>query len=106
MPPRKPENRPVRGRYFVVPTVLLTSWLAAAVDDSAGPRRYADVANLSTFDYLVLASMADSPQLHAMAGFHSSASQLDEPTAAEERPVKGEDWRRSELAGPNGAHRR
>ena len=74
-----------------MPAALFATWLAAAVDDSALPRDYADLGDLSTFDYLVLASLADSPQLHAMAGFRSSASQRNEPTPAEDLPLKAED---------------
>lgn len=98
-------DRPPRGRYVALSGLLLATWLgAAAVDESADQRSEADCGHLafgtsafgpSTFDYLVLASMADSPQLHAMAGYRSSAGQRTEPNAAApEPPLKAEDWPR------------
>jgi hypothetical protein len=97
-------DRPPRGRYVALSGLLLATWLgAAAVDDSADPRAEADCNRSafgpsafgpSPFDYLVLASMADSPQLHAMAGYRSSATQRTEPNAAAEPALKAEDWPR------------
>ena len=92
MPPRKPVSHLLRGRFFALPAVLFASWLGAAVDDSAGSRAYPDPAIPSTFDYLVLASLADSPQLHAMAGFRSSARQRSEPQPEDNQPLRAEDW--------------
>ena len=93
MPP-KPVKRPARGVFLALPAVFFTAWFAVADDiggpgyaDPAGPG-YADPSGPSNFDYLVLASMADSPQLHAMAGFRSLASRRDEPTPP---PLKAED---------------
>jgi hypothetical protein len=81
---------------FALPSVLLAGWLAAA-DKPALLRDRPDSGTPSTFDYLVLASLADSPQLHAMAGFRASARRL-EPKAAHEpvrdHQLKAEDWRR------------
>jgi hypothetical protein len=84
--PPKPVKRPVRGIFLALPAVFFTAWFAVA-DDIGGPG-YADPGGPSNFDYLVLASMADSPQLHAMAGFRSSASRRDEPTPSS---LKAED---------------
>jgi hypothetical protein len=36
--------------------------------------------------------LADSPQLHAMAGFRPSATQRSEPQPKEDQPLKAEDW--------------
>jgi hypothetical protein len=71
---------------------LLAGWLAAA-DAPALLRDPVVPGTPSTFDYLVLASLADSPQLHAMAGFRSSASQRSEQAQAQGRPLKAEDSR-------------
>jgi hypothetical protein len=92
MPSRKPVKRPLRGIFFALPAMLFASWLMAAVDDFARSRAYPDPGIPSTFDYLVLASLADSPQLHAMARFRSSASQRSEPKPAEDQALKAEDW--------------
>lgn len=77
-------KHPARGLFLALPAVFIAAWFAVA-DDTGGP---SDPGGPSNFDYLVLASMADSPQLHAMAGFRSSASQRDEPTP---QPLKAED---------------
>jgi hypothetical protein len=53
--------------------VIFASCLAAASDDASRPRACADLGGPSNFDYLVLASIADSPRLLAMAGYRSTA---------------------------------
>jgi hypothetical protein len=90
VPARKPVKRSLAGASFAWPATLLAGWLAAA-DQPALLREMPDPLAPSTFDYLVLASLADSPQLHAMAGFRSSASQRNEPMPAQRRPLKAED---------------
>ena len=77
-----------------MPALLCAGWLAAAVDEPAESQAATAPGNPSTFDYLVLASMADSPQLHALAGFLSSATHRNEPQPAQDRQVKAEDLRR------------
>lgn len=76
-----------------MPALLFAGWLAAAVDDPADSQAAVQPRNPSAFDYLVLASLADSPQLHALAGFRSSASQRNEPQPGQDRQVKAEDLR-------------
>jgi hypothetical protein len=76
-----------------MPALLCAGWLAAAVDEPADSQAAAQPGNPSAFDYLVLASLADSPQLHALAGFRSSATQRDEPQPGQDREVKAEDLR-------------
>ena len=80
------------GPFFAWPAALLAGSLAVA-DRPALLRDTLDPGAPSTFDYLVLASLADSPQLHAMAGFRSSANQRNEPMPAQRRPFKAEDSR-------------
>jgi hypothetical protein len=65
------------------PAVIFASWLAVA---SAVPsaRACASADGPSNFDYLVLASIADSPHLLAMAGYRPTAEQRGEPRL---RPV-------------------
>jgi hypothetical protein len=48
--------------------LLLASCLAAAADE-AGSRAHAAAQGPSKFDFIVFASMADSPHLLAMAGY-------------------------------------
>jgi hypothetical protein len=74
-----------------LPAVVFASWLAAA-DGSAVAREDAQPRSPSSFDYLVLASLADSPQLHAMAGLRASAGERDESKSAPAQPLKAEDW--------------
>ena len=81
------------GFLGAVPALLFAGWLAAAVDEPVDTQAAAQPRNPSTFDYLVLASLADSPQLHALAGFRSSASQRNEPQPGQDRQVKAEDLR-------------
>jgi len=76
-----------------VPALLFAGWLAAAVDEPADSQAAAQPRDPSTFDYLVLASLADSPQLHALAGFRSSASLRNEPQPGQDQQVKAEDLR-------------
>jgi hypothetical protein len=48
--------------------------LLAAPEDDAGLHACADLGGPSNFDYVVLASLADSPHLLAMASFRAAAS--------------------------------
>ena len=67
-------------RIFVAfPAVIFASCLAAASAAASDARSCASVNGPSNFDYLVLASMADSPHLLAMAGYRSTAEQRGEP---------------------------
>jgi len=66
--------------FIAFPAVVFASCLAAA--STAPPsdaRACTTVGGPSNFDYLVLASIADSPQLLAMAGYRSTAEQRGEP---------------------------
>ena len=83
--------KPLQGLFGAVPALLFAGCLAAAVDEPADSQADAQPRDPSTFDYLVLASLADSPQLHALAGFRSSASQRNEPQPMQDREVKAED---------------
>jgi hypothetical protein len=62
--------------------ILATCFATASAGSSNTPGRHVR-SELSNFDYLVLASIADSPQLPAMASYrpvgtqHSAASLLD-----------------------------
>jgi hypothetical protein len=67
-------------RIFIgFPAVIFASCLAAASAAPADARACASVDGPSNFDYLVLASIADSPHLLAMAGYRSTAEQRGEP---------------------------
>jgi hypothetical protein len=92
MPARKPVKRPPAGAFFAWPAALLAGWLAAAAQPVLVPD-HPDLGTPSAFDYLVLASLADSPQLHAMAGFRLSASRRNDEMPAQPRAVKAEDSR-------------
>lgn len=60
--------------FTAIPIVVLASSLAAATVNPAGARACAGRQGPSNFDYLVLASIADSPNLLAMAGYRSTAA--------------------------------
>ena len=64
------------------PAVILASCLAAASAAASDART--SVNGPSNFDYLVLASIADSPHLLAMAGYRPTVEQRGEPRL---RPV-------------------
>jgi hypothetical protein len=55
--------------FFTVPVVILAANLAVASNGSSSLLGRHEHAELSKFDYLVLASMADSPRLTAMASY-------------------------------------
>lgn len=62
-----------------IPLTIFVTCLAAAWADPSNPRAGARVDGPSKLDYLVLASIADSPHLAAMAGYRSTAAQCSEP---------------------------
>jgi hypothetical protein len=62
-------------RIFIsIPAVVFASCLATASADPASTHACAGLHGPSNFDYVVLASMADSPHLLAMAGYRSTAT--------------------------------
>jgi hypothetical protein len=91
MMPRELRNQPRVRIFFALTAVILASCLAAA---SASNSRACPVADSpsnavspSNFDYLVLASIADSSRLLAMASYHSIAGQRTELLGAPEPPA-------------------
>jgi hypothetical protein len=74
---REPRQRSLTRIFFALSTVVFASCLAAASDDVPHLRACADFTAPAptNFDYLVLASFADSPRFLAMAGYHSTARQ-------------------------------
>jgi hypothetical protein len=65
--------------FITFPAVIFASCLAAASAAPPSARACGAAEGPSNFDYLVLASIADSPQLLAMAGYRSAAEQRTEP---------------------------
>jgi hypothetical protein len=73
---REPRQRSLTRISLALSTVVFASCLAAASDDVPHVRTYAaEVTAPTNFDYLVLASFADSPRFLAMAGYRSTAGQ-------------------------------
>jgi hypothetical protein len=65
---------------LALPALIFASCLAAASAAPLNARACPSAVNgPSNFDYLVLASLADSPHLLAMAGYHSTAEQRSGP---------------------------
>jgi hypothetical protein len=65
--------------FIAFPAVIFAGCLAAASAAPSDAHTCASVGGPSNFDYLVLASMADSPHILAMAGYRSTAEQRSEP---------------------------
>ncbi len=65
---------------LVLSLAIFASALGKASDNSAESRVESE-RRPSKFDYLVLASIADSPQLIPMAGYHGTGNQPPEPAA-------------------------
>ena len=67
-------------RIFIsIPAVVFASCLTTASADPASAHACAGPHGPSNFDYVVLASMADSPHLLAMAGYRSTAQRPGAP---------------------------
>jgi beta-phosphoglucomutase-like phosphatase (HAD superfamily) len=61
--------------FISLPAVFFASCLVAASAAPSNARACASVNGPSKLDYLVLASIADSPHLLAMSGYRSTAEQ-------------------------------
>jgi len=74
---REPRQRPLTRIFFALGTVIFASYFAAASDAVPHLRACADftASTPTNFDYLVLASFADSPRFLAMASYHSTVRQ-------------------------------
>jgi hypothetical protein len=81
---RKTRKRSLTRIFLALSAVIFAGYLAAASDGAASLRPRADLGSPTNFDYLVLASIADSPHFLAMAGYRSIAMQRAElPPGAE-----------------------
>ncbi len=69
----------LRRIFIAVPAIIFASCLATASADPSSARAFTSVNSPSNFDYLVLASIADSPQLLAMSGYRSAGEQRSDP---------------------------
>jgi hypothetical protein len=63
--------------FFATSALILAAGLAAASSASSSLLSHGAHAEPSNFDYLVLASIADSPHLTAMASYRPSRMQPD-----------------------------
>jgi hypothetical protein len=63
-----PRKYPLRRIFCVLSAVIFVTCLAAAEDASRSPA-CAELGRPTNFDYLVLASIADSPRFLAMSGY-------------------------------------
>lgn len=68
--------------------MLLTSCLAAASNGPAARSPAADVSQPSHLDYMMLASMADSPHLMAMAAYRPTGAEDSTRTADPSSPQR------------------
>ena len=80
MTEREHRKFPLTRTWLVLCAVVFASCLAAASENAPSPRACPDRAcpdlgSPTNFDYLVLASIADSPRFLAMAGYRSIAMQ-------------------------------
>jgi hypothetical protein len=81
---RESPKHPLARTLFALCAVIFASCLAAASDGAWTSRACVDVGGATSlggatnFDFLVLASIADSPRFLAMAGYRSMAMQRTE----------------------------
>jgi hypothetical protein len=75
---RESPKHPLARTLFVLCAVIFASCLAAASDGASNSRACARFGGATNFDFLVLASIADSPRFLAMAGYRSMAIQRAE----------------------------
>jgi hypothetical protein len=75
---RESPNHPLVRTRFVLYAVIFASCLAAASDGASSSRACGGLGRATNFDFLVLASIADSPRFLAMAGYRSMAIQRAE----------------------------
>jgi hypothetical protein len=80
MPLRESGKHPLTRACLVLCAVICASCLAAASDDGSSSRACAALDGPTNFDYMVLASMAESPRFLAMAGYRSAATERAELT--------------------------
>jgi hypothetical protein len=87
--------RGVQGKHlrprilWVLSAAIFAGCLAAAADDAAGMRPVTALGP-SKLDYMVLASMADSPHLLSFAGYRSAPKPCAPPPAGTlNRPTAG-----------------
>ena len=80
MSPRETRKRPLKRIFIGLFAAMAGSYLAAAADDASNLRACADRGSPSNFDYLVLASIADSRRLLSMAAYLSPISPTKEIT--------------------------
>jgi hypothetical protein len=71
MSPRETPKRPLVRIFLGLLAAIGGSCLATASDDATRLRACADLGSPSNFDYLVLASIADSRRLLSMAVYRS-----------------------------------
>jgi hypothetical protein len=76
---RHPRKQPLARKKLLtrnilaVTTLIFAGCFAAASDDASNSSACCGPGGPTNLDYLVLASIADSPQLFAMAGYRSAA---------------------------------
>jgi len=75
---RESRKHPLTRTVFALGAIVFASCLAAASGSPSSTHACADLESATNFDYLVLASIADSPRLPAMAGYRSAAMQRAE----------------------------
>ncbi len=91
----RPQRQLLTGMGLVLSTVILASCVAVADEALNEPSRTAAMNGAatdgpSTFDFMVFASMADSPHLLAMAGYRPALRQCAaHPAGTADGPAAG-----------------
>jgi hypothetical protein len=75
---REPRKHALTRTWLVLCAVVFASCLAAASENASSSRTFPGLGSPTSFDYLVLASIADSPRFLSMAGYRSIAMQRAE----------------------------
>jgi hypothetical protein len=70
---RDPRKQPLIRNFLVVTALMFAGCFAVASDDASSSSARSSSGTPTNFDYLVLASIADSPHLFTMAGYRSAA---------------------------------
>jgi hypothetical protein len=79
---RDHRKQPLARNFLAVIALMFAGCFAAASDDASSASAYSNAGSPTNFDYLVLASIADSPHLFSMAGYRSTARPPPAPPGA------------------------
>jgi hypothetical protein len=89
---RESPKHPLARTLFALVAAIFAGCLAVASDGASNSRACAELGGATNFDFLVLASIADSPRFLAMAGYRATAIQRAELGSGADSKTS---WRRT-----------